>query len=177
MAQAETTRPYAFTSELLGNLEAGRPNLGPMMRVEVYRLMQFTLRDRLEAEFGTARAEAFLYDAGFTAGSWFMAHIVGPCPDLATFVARLQQSLLTMGVGVLRVEKANESGSEIILTVSEDLDCSGVPELGRPSCKYDEGFISALLTTFAGQRYAVSEVDCWTNGARTCRFVATLITP
>jgi hypothetical protein len=34
-----------FEWSRLGDIEAGRPNLGPMVHVAVYRLMQFTLRD------------------------------------------------------------------------------------------------------------------------------------
>ena len=34
--------------DILGDLNIGRPNLGPLTRVEVYRLMQFTFRDVLE---------------------------------------------------------------------------------------------------------------------------------
>ena len=34
-------RKYAFDWNLLGDLKLGRPNLGPQMRLEVYRLMQF----------------------------------------------------------------------------------------------------------------------------------------
>ena len=41
-------RKYPFTWDLLGDLDNGRPNLGRSTRVEVYRLMQFCLRDVLE---------------------------------------------------------------------------------------------------------------------------------
>jgi uncharacterized protein len=44
---------YAFSWDLLGDLELGRPNLGNMTRLEVYRLMQFCFRDVLEARYGT----------------------------------------------------------------------------------------------------------------------------
>ena len=33
-----------FEWSMLGDIEKGRPNLGPMVHVAVYRLMQFTLR-------------------------------------------------------------------------------------------------------------------------------------
>jgi len=56
--------------------------------------------------------------------------------------------------------------------VSEDLDCSGLPELDYEICSYDEGFISALLECFSGMKFIVKEVDCWCTGDRTCRFSA-----
>ena len=50
-------RKYKFSWELLGNLEVGRPHLGNTTRVEMYRLMQFTLRDIVESKFGTEEAD------------------------------------------------------------------------------------------------------------------------
>ena len=42
---------------MLGDLKEGRPNLGPMTHVAVYRLMQYTLRDVLIREFGVEKAD------------------------------------------------------------------------------------------------------------------------
>jgi hypothetical protein len=57
-------RKYNFYWGLLGNLELGRPNLGPTSRLEVYRLMQFSLRDVLEQHLGTEPADLIFYEAG-----------------------------------------------------------------------------------------------------------------
>ena len=64
-------RKYKFSWDLIGDLSVGRPNLGAMVRVEVYRLMQFAFRDRLEAEFGTKKADEVFYAAGKLAGCEF----------------------------------------------------------------------------------------------------------
>jgi uncharacterized protein len=77
-----------------------------------------------------------------------------------------------MGVGILRVEKADPEKGEFVVTVSEDLDCSGLPDLGDAICVYDEGFIAALLESHTGHPFVVKEVDCWCTGDRTCRFTA-----
>jgi len=55
----EPVRKYAFTWGLLGNIEIGRPNLGAMTRLEVYRLMQFCFRGILERKYGTAEADLY----------------------------------------------------------------------------------------------------------------------
>jgi predicted hydrocarbon binding protein len=67
-----------------------------------------------------------------------------------------------------------ERGS-FILTVSEDLDCSGLPDLDYEICHYDEGFIAALMESFTGKQFKVKEVDCWCTGDRTCRFTADVV--
>ena len=50
-------RKYKFSWELLGDLELGRPNLGPYARIEMYRLMQYAFRDVLEVFCGTEKAD------------------------------------------------------------------------------------------------------------------------
>jgi len=83
--------------------------------------------------------------------------------------------LREMGIGVLRVEKADAERGEFVVTVSEDLDCSGLPETGDAVCTFDEGFIAALLESYTGRPFKVKEVDCWCTGDRTCRFIAKVV--
>jgi len=60
-------RKYGFFWGLLGDLREGRPNLGPTTRLEVYRLMQFTLRDVLERRYGPDAADDLFREAGIVA--------------------------------------------------------------------------------------------------------------
>ena len=168
-------RRYAFSWDLIGDLELGRPNLGPNTRLEVYRLMQFTLRDVLERTYGTDEADEVFYQAGYLAGSQFYKNQMGEQGDFNEFIRNLQSVLKDMGIGVLKVEKADLANGSFVLTVSEDLDCSGLPELDYEICVYDEGFISGLLESFTGKQFKVKEVDCWCTGDRTCRFTADVL--
>ena len=52
---------------------------------------------------------------------------------------------------------------EFTLTVAEDLDCSGLPDLGHVVCTYDEGFISGL---FKALRVNLSKPRKLTVGVR-----------
>lgn len=168
-------RKYRFSWELLGGLESGRPNLGSTTRVEVYRLMQFVFRDVIEKNFGTDKTDLLFYDAGKLAGVQFYKHILGHITDFNEFVKKLQEVLREMGIGILRIEKADIEKGSFILTISEDLDCSGLPELDYEICTYDEGFISGLMESFTGNEFKVKEVDCWCTGDRTCRFTAEIV--
>jgi predicted hydrocarbon binding protein len=78
-------------------------------------------------------------------------------------------------VGILRIEKADLENLELVMTVSEDLDCSGLPVIDETVCEYDEGFIAGVLQVYTGKEFHVREVDCWASGERTCRFVAKLL--
>jgi predicted hydrocarbon binding protein len=168
-------RKYKFSWDLLGDIANGRPNLGPNMRLEVYRLMQFTFRDVMEQHLGTDKADLIFYEAGKLAGVEFYKNVFSNFKDFTNFIKGLQETLRDMGIGILRVEEADIEKGVFVLTVSEDLDCSGLPELGYEICTYDEGFIAGLLESFTGSPFKVKEVDCWCTGDRTCRFTAEVI--
>jgi len=168
-------RKYEFSWNLLGDIATGRPNLGPNTRLEVYRLMQFVFRDVMEQNIGTEKTDQIFYDAGKLAGVEFYKNAFSNIKDFNQFIKSLQETLRDMGIGILRVEKADMEKGSFVLTVSEDLDCSGLPELGYEICTYDEGFIAGLLESFSGTPFKVKEVDCWCTGDRTCRFTAEAI--
>lgn len=165
-------RKYAFAWDMLGDLSTGRPNLGPLTRLETYRLMQFCFRDVIEARFGTAAADELFFEAGALAGRHFYDRLIAPVEGLDVFLAKLRDVLLDLKIGLLRVEELDVEKGRFVLTVSEDLDCSGLPEFGHVVCRYDEGFLAAVLERHTGRAFAVKEVECWSTGYRTCRFVA-----
>ncbi len=171
----ESQRKYEFSWELLGDLALGRPNLGQQTRLEVYRLMQFCFRDVMEQQLGTEKTDEIFYAAGKMAGQAFYDHTLQGISDFDEFVSRLQAVFKEMGIGIVRVEKADLEAGSFVLTVSEDLDCSGLPELDYEICIYDEGFIAALMERFTGKPFRVKEIDCWCTGDRTCRFTADVV--
>ncbi len=138
-------REYEFDWRFIGDMERGRPNLGNMTRVEVYRLFQYTLRDILERDYGTPEADRLLREAGVLAGRAFAERFIGPCTDFGAFVAKVKDALEALRIGILRIEKADVTRLDFILTVAEDLDCSGLPDVGHVVCAYDEGFVAGAL--------------------------------
>jgi predicted hydrocarbon binding protein len=172
----ESGRKYQFNWETTIGVDMGqaRPNLGPNTRVEVYRLFQYTLRDILEQHFGTEMADTLFREAGTMAGNAFFDKYLSEAKDVSTLVAKMQESLNTLGIGIFRVESAAEDNSRFIFTVEEDIDCSGLPDTSSVVCIYDEGFLKGILGSFSGKQFDVKEIDCWCTGGRTCRFEAKL---
>ena len=170
----EERSEYQFQWKDLGNVEEGRPNLGPSTLVSVYRLMQYTLRDVLITRYGVETANELFVEAGKLAGAQFSKNMLDLSADFEAFVAQLQERMRTLNIGILRIEKADISNMDFVLTVSEDLDCSGLPIVGETVCDYDEGFIAGILTAYTGKDFEVKEIDCWATGDRTCRFTAKL---
>ena len=163
-----------FFWDNLGDIKEGRGDLGEEMPVLVYRLMQYTMLDVLSKAHGLEQANEYFRQAGFMAGSEFARHSLDLTADFSVFVASLQKALEEMKIGILRMEAFDPETGRIVLTVGQDLDCSGLPITNENVCNYDEGFISGILETYTGKRYDVREVDCWANGDRVCRFNGTV---
>jgi predicted hydrocarbon binding protein len=165
----------SFDWERLGDIQLGRKNLGEMMPIAIYRLMQYTIKDELEARFGKEEAESIIREAGFRAGLAFAQNTLPMDVGFAQYVSAIQTKMREMKIGILRLEKSDLKNLSFVMTVSEDLDCSGLPVTGDTVCVYDEGFIDGLLYRQTGKRFAVHEIDCWAAGDRTCRFTAQVI--
>lgn len=162
---------HAFSWEDLGNVEEGRMNLGASLPVRVYRLMQYTLREVLSRRYGGPTADRLFVEAGFVAGVQFCRSVLDRTLNTDAFVAQLKQKLEELKIGLLRIEKFDMEHNDIVVTVAEDLDCSGLPMRGETVCRYDEGFLGGILTEYSGKRFEAREVDCWASGERVCRFV------
>ena len=152
-----------------------RENMGDMIPIPVYRLLEYSLREELYQRFGKEEQIDIFRKAGYRSGCYFAKHMLDITLPMNEFVAELQKCMAEMKIGVLRFEKIEEESGKIVLTVSEDADCSGLPLLGETVCNYDEGFISGILSTYTGKPYMAVEVDCWATGDRVCRFCAEIL--
>ena len=154
----------------LDEIKKGRISLGEEMPVIVYRLMLYSMRDALSKDFGEEKARRFLYESGHIAGMDFSRNTLDLDLSFRDFTSNLQKTMRMYKIGILRMESLNEDSGEIVLSILEDLDCSGLPIRGKTVCDYDEGFIAGILEVYTGKPYNVREVDCWATGSRACRF-------
>lgn len=161
-----------FDWSKLGDVSVGRQNLGEEMPVAIYRLLQYTIKDELVARLGAEEADSIIRAAGHRAGMSFSHHMLTQRDSFDAFVADLQKTMKDLKIGVLRIEKADIENMRLMLTVSEDLDCSGLPVTDETVCVYDEGFLAGIFEEFTGDQFDVEEIDCWATGDRTCRFTA-----
>jgi predicted hydrocarbon binding protein len=173
----ENLRKYKFNWDTTvgADMQVARPSLGPNTRVEVYRLFQFTLRDVLEQRYGTETADDLFREAGVMAGKAFFEKFLSGASDATSLAAKVQEAFTQLGIGIFRVESAENDNSRFVFTVDEDLDCSGLPDTSDVVCVYDEGFIQGVLESFSGKGFNVREIDCWCTGSRTCRFEAKVL--
>lgn len=172
MPTEQQKKARAFTWDELGNIALGRPNLGPKTEVAVYRLFQFTLRKVLSEKFGESRTSELFREAGHMAGLAFSQKVLDNSLVFQEFTADLHTKLRDQGIGILRFEETDLENLHFVLTVSEDLDCSGLPVTEETVCEYDEGFIAGILEAYVNRSFHVEEIDCWASGGRVCRFEA-----
>ncbi|MEA5136871.1 MAG: V4R domain-containing protein [Candidatus Fimivivens sp.] len=166
------TELNCFSWKRLGDIGLGRNSLGSDMPVIIYRLFAYALRDVLTNEYDEITAPTLFRKAGYLAGVEFANNMLDLSGDFDFFIANLSNKLREFKIGYLQVEKADIKSLSFVFTISEDLDCSGLPITGETVCEYDEGFISGILETYSGQKFSVKEVDCWATGGRLCRFNA-----
>ena len=104
---------YAFSWDLLGDLELGRPNLGNKTRLEVYPPYAVLLSRRPRGALRHRGDRRALLRGGQAGGLEFAAHFLSRAGDLGDFVTELQTVLREMSIGILRVEKADASGASL----------------------------------------------------------------
>lgn len=163
-------QPKITLEDYLEYNSLGRGNLGEDIPVFVYRMLEYSLKEILAEEYGKEAQVELFRKAGFRAGTFFAKKVLDTSLEFNAFIAHLQQKMQELKIGVLRIEELDLEKGKIILTVSEDADCSGLPILGETVCNYDEGFISGILTAYTGTVFTAIEVDCWATGDRVCRF-------
>lgn len=167
-----TDKKSATLEDYLRSSVGARRNLGPDIPVFVYRLLEYSLKEELSSRLGHDEQTRLFRGAGARAGEYFAHSFLDLQLPLSGFAAQLSDKFRENRIGILRMESADEATGCIVLTVSEDADCSGLPVLGEAVCNYDEGFISGILSIYTGKKYNAVEIDCWGTGDRVCRFRA-----
>lgn len=166
-----------FDWRFIGDIDFGRPSLGENTSVAVYRLMQYSIKNVLNAKFGAQEANKIIFEAGKTAGYAVFENILSEYENLELdqFMIQLEKLLIALKIGILKIEQANMHNFTFTLVVEEDVDCSGLPNIGETICNFDEGVISAIFSAYFKKDFAAKETDCWCNGDRVCRFELKLI--
>ena len=163
-----------FSWENLGDLEIGRPNLGQMAPVLIYRLMQYSLKSVLAEKLGPEGTREVFIAAGRLAGEEYCRQLLDTQLELDKFIVELTKKLEEWKIGLLEIEDIQRDTLEMTLTVAEDLDCSGLPKCNQTLCDYDEGFLAGILKAYTGKDFSVKEIACWALGDRICRFKVTV---
>ncbi len=161
---------YKLDIKLLGDIALGRGVLGVEMPVAVYRLFEFAIREALSERYGEGEMEETMRMAGKISGRVFASEILDLSLEFNDFIDQLTEKWREMKIGLLRLERLEAESGAAVITIRDDLDCSGTKDEGKVICNYDEGFIAGVLYEYTKKIYTVVEIDCWGNGSDVCRF-------
>ena len=162
---------YIFKWQDIGNIHIGRPNLGVKTEVLVYRMLQYSLRTILIANFGQEKSDRIFYEAGKISGREFLKNLIKNKEiNFYDLISKLEKLFIELGKGIIRIEKTDMENLNFIITMAEDLDCSGLPINNETICNYDEGFLAGIFEEYTGFNLEAKELDCWAQGSQICRF-------
>ncbi len=156
----------------MGNLGAYRDEIGTDVPLAVYRMFQYAVRDALIDVYGEGEMIELFRLAGAMAGRTFAKETLDLTLPFDKFAAHLSESLKKSKIGMLEINSFDAANGKLTLSVYGDLDCSGISNIGKTLCQYDEGFIAGILGLYTGKSYNVIEVACWGTGHNACIFEA-----
>ncbi len=163
---------FELTLQSLGNIELGRGEIGDMVPVLVYRMYAFAMQEALVKQYGVGEMEETIHLAGKIAGRMLSKDVLNVDLPFEDFTTTLANTFEEMKVGKLNVEMFDEATHEMTITIDDDADCSGTQDMNKVLCHFDAGLIAGVLLEYEKRPFSVVEVDCWANGADTCRFFA-----
>ncbi|MTK64167.1 MAG: hydrocarbon-binding protein [Methanobacterium sp.] len=96
-------------------------------------------------------------------------NLVNDFDDLVSFLLDYKFGILDL------VDEQEINGKNILdLRVYECIECACLPNLGKPTCIFEAGMITGILTEMTKKDVSAKEVRCWTNGYSFCQFEVTL---
>lgn len=111
-------------------------------------------------------SEIIHFNVGQTLGKKFVDLFVSQ--EEEALLMELSKFWRKHGFGVIDQLKFGQDA--ITFNVYECFECSHLPNLGRPVCKLDEGFISTLFESKFQKKYEVKELECFATGVDHCKF-------
>ncbi len=87
-------------------------------------------------------------------------------PDMEMMVARIQEYWARYELGTVEFERPDPP----ILIIRDCFECRDLPILGRPSCAFESGLLSAIFSAYYRDRRTAVETHCYSMGSNMCRF-------
>ena len=135
-----------------------REKFGNTIDALVFRIVRFV---DLEKYVGEYAAHILWYNEGKDFGKELnfksFDDIIKFCEDLK--------------IGI--VEVVNENPIQIRL--DECITCSGLPNIGKPYCYFEAGFLAGCLESILGKKVHVKETHCHGLGNDFCQFEAKIL--
>lgn len=112
--------------------------------------------------------------ANYVGGMEFGSNLIKQ--KVVTDIDDLVLFLLDYKFGILDLfnEEVIDGKDILDLRVYECIECACLPNLGKPTCIFEAGMITGILSEMTKKIVSAKEVRCWTNGYSFCQFEVTL---
>lgn len=156
--------------EIVGDAASGRPTLGPMVPVAMFRALRLLgLMEGLNALIGDA--STLVYSAGKEVGKAVGSQIAEAARgELGTFVELTVKKFADLGVGRVSLAAARPEDGYLLVDVAECITCAGIEPIGKRICHFEAGMIAAVIEAFTRKANTVIETKCNGTGDGICQF-------
>lgn len=115
---------------------------------------------------------ALLYDIGNTLGDRMLPLFMAT--DLKDLLNQLSDFWGRNLLGDIK-DIQFKSQKDLNFSVYECFECSHMPDIGQPVCKFDEGIVTKILTSKLSKPVSVKEVECYATGHDHCKFQVSIL--
>jgi predicted hydrocarbon binding protein len=115
---------------------------------------------------------ALLYDIGNTLGTRMLPLFIAT--NLKDLLNQLSDFWTKNLLGEIK-DLQFKSRKELNFSVYECFECSHMPDIGQPVCKFDEGILTKLLSSKLDKSVRVKEVECYATGQDHCTFEVSIL--
>ncbi len=156
-----TSKPtYRVDFSEIGDVEAGRGDMGSSMPVYVHRLSWIALRKVLTDMYGEGEMIEAFKMAGRMVGAAFVREKLDARASMDAFFAQLAEQYAAARMGFLHLENLNQETGRCVLALSNHLECSGIADQSECLCQFDEGFMEGALHEYTGKSYSAMKIGC-----------------
>lgn len=86
--------------------------------------------------------------------------------NLHSFIKNIGDFWSRSGLGRVDFEREDP----VTMVIRECFECMDLPITGKPECAFDAGILSALFSTYYGEKKEAVETHCYAMGSNLCRF-------
>jgi len=129
------------------------------------------LYDDFSSLVGDKRTRLILHQAGYRCGSKMAEGLDIDTADRELMEGALQELLIQLGLGVLRIEEY--SGNRVVVSCVDSNEARAMGKRDHPACNFTTGYIRGLLEGLLSVKFNAAEEACASLGAPKCRFVYT----
>lgn len=148
---------------------ANRKNLGPMIPIQLFQALRLIgMGSSIEEMVGDG-SHALVYQSGKRVGQVLGGAVLPQAQkDLNKYLELIRGVCLTLSIGQLVLEKADNAAGRLSLRVDECVSCAGISGAKAPICNFEAGLVAGVARVFVGSEVKAIETRCNAVGDRTC---------